>query len=260
MASRTISYRAVHTNTQWRKVRGHTSLDNALYGRNDGAPGLFAHRVRIDYGKHGEPLYALIWEDGASIGFIVKKDSSSSDGTVRVQVPIGALLEYEARSGASPSELEAHFVAPADRESQQELPASAGQLLSMQGEEGAAELKEHLVRERDVALAEAKRRDVLKSRGRLACEACGFNFAVVYGEVGAGFCEVHHLTPLAMRSGNETTSLDDLAILCSNCHSIIHRTFPMWPVTDLAACLASRATADDAQPPAAADTPQAARR
>lgn len=238
----TVTYRAVHKNTPWRKVHGHTSLDNALYGRNDGAPGLFDYRVRIDYKKHGEPLYAVIWEDNASFGFVVKKDSSCSDGTSRVQVPIQVLLGYEARGGASTTELETHF-SPATIElapsvaAPDEVPPEAKPSPSMEAEEGDVSLEEHLVRERNAALIDAKKADVLRATGRLACEACGFDFAVTYGEVGNGFCEVHHTKPLASRSGSETTSLQDLAVLCSNCHSIIHRTEPMWNVAALTAHL-----------------------
>lgn len=53
-------YRAVHKSTSSRKVRGHISLENALYGRDDGVPGLFKYKARIDYKKHGEPLHAVI--------------------------------------------------------------------------------------------------------------------------------------------------------------------------------------------------------
>lgn len=238
----TVTYRAVHKITPWRKVRGHTSLGNALYGRDDGAPGLFDYRVRIDYKKHGEPLYAVIWEDNASFGYVVKKDSSSSDGTSRVHVPIHVLLGYEARGGASVAELEAHFspatIKPApSAHAPDEVPPEVKPSPSMEAEEGAVSLEEHLVRERNAALTGAKKADVLRATGRLACEACGFDFAVRYGEIGNGFCEVHHTKPLASRSGSETTSLHDLAVLCSNCHSIIHRTEPMWSVAALVAHL-----------------------
>jgi 5-methylcytosine-specific restriction endonuclease McrA len=94
-----------------------------------------------------------------------------------------------------------------------------------------------------------QKRDILKAIGRLACKACKFDFGAGYGEVGTGFCEVYHLKPLASRDGNETASLKHLAIFCSNCHSIIHRTSPMWPVTDLAADISSRASADNAPLP-----------
>lgn len=241
-----VTYRAVHKNNPWRKVRGHTSLENALYGRNDGAPGLFDYRARIDYKKHGEPLYAVIWEDNATIGFVVKKDSSSRDGTSRVQVPVDVLLGYDASGGASTAELEAHFspaiIELAPSAAPEEAPPEAEPSLSMQAEEGRVSLEEHLVRERNAALVNAKKADVLRATGRLACEACNFDFAVTYGKVGNGFCEVHHTKPLGSRNGSESTSLKDLAVLCSNCHSIIHRTKPMWSVAALAAHLTAART------------------
>ena len=58
------------------------------------------------------------------------------------------------------------------------------------------------------------------------CEACGFNFEKRYGEIGKGFIEAHHLTPLSSLQG-ERVALDpvkDFAVLCSNCHKMIHRS------------------------------------
>lgn len=57
------------------------------------------------------------------------------------------------------------------------------------------------------------------------CQACGFNFSKVYGPLGARFIEAHHLVPLSQLKG-QIISLDpskDFAVLCSNCHSIIHK-------------------------------------
>lgn len=240
----TVNYRAVHKATSWRKVRGHTSLENALYGREDGAPALFDYRARIDYQKHGEPFYAVIWEDNANVGFVVKKDSASNDGTTRVKVPIDVLLGYEARGGASTTELEAHFfrattkMAPSDAPIYDVIKEQAP-VPSLQADEGAASLEQHLVRERNAALIEEKKTEVLRATRRLACEACGFDFFVTYGSVGKGFCEAHHTKMLGSRNGNETTTLQDLALLCSNCHSVIHRTKPMWSVAALASHLAA---------------------
>ena len=238
----TVNYRAVHKNTPWRRVRGHTSLENALYERKDGAPGLFDYKVRINYQTHGEPLYAVIWEDDASSGFVVKRDSSTSDGTARVEVPIDVLLGYDRKGGASTTQLEAYFspairtVAASKIEANLSSPASEPPTLP-HAEEGAVSLEQHLVRERNSGLIDTKKSEVLRSTGQLTCEACGFDFAEKYGEIGKGFCEVHHARPLGSRESSEITTIKDLAILCSNCHRIIHRTEPMWTVTDLAAYL-----------------------
>ncbi|WP_234384821.1 HNH endonuclease [Streptomyces sp. MMG1121] len=54
---------------------------------------------------------------------------------------------------------------------------------------------------------------------------CDFNFARAYGELGDGYIEVHHVTPLHA-SGARETKLDDLACLCANCHRMCHRSRP----------------------------------
>jgi predicted HNH restriction endonuclease len=44
-----------------------------------------------------------------------------------------------------------------------------------------------------------------------------------YGSLGSGFSEVHHLRPLSQRKSNEPTRLEELSIVCSNCHRMLHR-------------------------------------
>lgn len=92
-----VKYCAVHKNTAWRKAHGHTTLQNALYGQKNGAPGLFEHRGRIDYKTHGEPLYVVIWMGTEPFGFVVRKDTLSSDGTMRVQVDTALLQRTASR-------------------------------------------------------------------------------------------------------------------------------------------------------------------
>lgn len=46
-------------------------------------------------------------------------------------------------------------------------------------------------------------------------------FEETYGKIGEGFAHVHRLKPL--RSGERITSLSGLAVVCANCHSMIHR-------------------------------------
>lgn len=58
----------------------------------------------------------------------------------------------------------------------------------------------------------------------LKCNACGFDFEKVYGEVGKGYIEVHHKKPLS--SLDEAVVIDvkeDLITVCANCHRMIHR-------------------------------------
>lgn len=92
-----------------------------------------------------------------------------------------------------------------------------------EGEEGSVEgrvlYRVHKTRER--RKSEEKKRAVLGATGRLECEACGFDFLATYGERGRGFAECHHKLPLS--DGTRTTYLRDLAIVCANCHRMLHR-------------------------------------
>ncbi|WP_405600359.1 HNH endonuclease [Streptomyces sp. NBC_01410] len=93
--------------------------------------------------------------------------------------------------------------------------------------EGRVLYRRHRTRERNKGLRKKKIAAVLKSGGTLDCEACGFDFGAVYGERGEGYIECHHVVPLH-EAGEGTTKLSDLALICSNCHRMIHRSAP-WP-------------------------------
>jgi 5-methylcytosine-specific restriction enzyme A len=59
------------------------------------------------------------------------------------------------------------------------------------------------------------------------CQACAFNFKNRYGEIGDGFIEAHHLRPIATLEEGVPIKYDvvsDFAVLCANCHRMIHRT------------------------------------
>jgi 5-methylcytosine-specific restriction protein A len=58
------------------------------------------------------------------------------------------------------------------------------------------------------------------------CQACGLDFGEYYGEIGRGFIEAHHLRPIATLEEGVPVKYDvaaDFAVLCSNCHRMIHR-------------------------------------
>ena len=106
-----------------------------------------------------------------------------------------------------------------------------------EAEEGRVLTRAHLVRERSRKLVEAKRTAVLRTTGTLACEACGFDFAVTYGDRGTGFIEVHHAFPIHLLVPGTKTKLDDLHLLCANCHRMIHSRRPWLTLDQLRAYL-----------------------
>ncbi len=107
------------------------------------------------------------------------------------------------------------------------------ELAAMEGAERMA-LVRHRRREqslRDAKVTEARR----SGNGRLKCEVpgCGFDFELVYGDLGRDYAQVHHLKPLADRTTPSQTKLNDLAIVCANCHAMIHRGGKCRPLDKL---------------------------
>jgi hypothetical protein len=80
---------------------------------------------------------------------------------------------------------------------------------------------------REIAL-EIQRRNprlremALKHYGTI-CQVCGFDFGKTYGAIGDGFIEVHHIKPLSLSNIRTIVTLEDVAVVCSNCHRILHR-------------------------------------
>lgn len=89
--------------------------------------------------------------------------------------------------------------------------------------EGAILNTLHRRRERKSVIVSRKKEAVLSQTGALACEVCDFDFFAHYGELGRGFIECHHLLPLCELALPRNTRLDDLAVVCSNCHRMFHR-------------------------------------
>lgn len=59
------------------------------------------------------------------------------------------------------------------------------------------------------------------------CQACDLDFVKRYGAIGEGFIEAHHLKPISGLEEGAPVKYDvalDFAVLCANCHRMIHRT------------------------------------
>jgi 5-methylcytosine-specific restriction enzyme A len=98
----------------------------------------------------------------------------------------------------------------------------------------------HLTRERNRALIRKKREAVLRETGRLACEACGFDFNATYGSHGTGFIEVRHVSPLHTLQPGSRTRLQDLVVLCADCHRMVHARARWLTLLQLKELLAER--------------------
>jgi 5-methylcytosine-specific restriction protein A len=93
-------------------------------------------------------------------------------------------------------------------------------------------------KEMDFFVRNSKLVKLAKQHYNFTCQVCGFKFEDKYGQLGHNFIECHHLNPLSERDVRElensfTTSLHDVTVLCSNCHSMTHRKKPPLTVSEL---------------------------
>jgi 5-methylcytosine-specific restriction protein A len=95
--------------------------------------------------------------------------------------------------------------------------------------------------ERNTRLVQAKKQRALATLGRLACEACGFDFRERYGNRGEGFIECHHTKPVHTLKPGYKTKVGDLRLVCANCHRMIHAKRPWLTMEELARAVRSTA-------------------
>lgn len=107
------------------------------------------------------------------------------------------------------------------------------EILGFEGELRSAFVKH---RRREQGARAAKLAAVLREKGRLLCEVenCGFDFSERYGRLGNEYAHVHHLDPLsAAPASGRRVDLKRLAIVCANCHAMIHRGGECRPLKGL---------------------------
>lgn len=89
-------------------------------------------------------------------------------------------------------------------------------------EEGAKKRRLHLLRERNRAVVAKAKELRIEIDPLLHCEICNFSYLQKYGQIGKGFIEAHHIVPISELKEGSRTSPEDLALICSNCHRMIH--------------------------------------
>lgn len=90
--------------------------------------------------------------------------------------------------------------------------------------EGRLILRIREERQRSQALVDSAKRAFKAKHKRLYCEVCGFDFGTFYGDdLADGYIEAHHTKPISDSNEEVSTTIDGLAMLCANCHRMIHR-------------------------------------
>jgi len=127
------------------------------------------------------------------------------------------------------------YHAETNAENQQVLAAEETQAgLIVPSIEGRILSSTHLRRERDPRLVERLKDEYFDANGFIDCTVCAFDFERRYGTHGHKYMEAHHLKPISQLSpeGEETTA-DDLALICANCHRMVHRKSPWLTIEQL---------------------------
>ncbi len=100
-------------------------------------------------------------------------------------------------------------------------------------EEGKRILKQHYVRERNPSIIKKAKQLAISKNERLNCEICGFSFQERYGSRGKDYIEGHHRKPVSEMQEGDVTRVEDIALICSNCHRMIHAKDPWLSIEEM---------------------------
>jgi len=103
--------------------------------------------------------------------------------------------------------------------------------------EGKEVYRLHRTKERNPMVISQAKQLGLQNDPHLCCQVCGFSFIKTYGKLGQGFIEAHHTFPLSDLTEETETKIDDIALVCSNCHRMLHRRRPWLKLNELKSLL-----------------------
>ena len=99
--------------------------------------------------------------------------------------------------------------------------------------EGRRLEKIHRGHERNRKVIKLAKELALQRDHLLPCDVCGFSFITQFGELGEAFIEAHHTKPVASLKRGHRTKVEDIALVCPNCHRMLHRGESTVEVTEL---------------------------
>lgn len=110
------------------------------------------------------------------------------------------------------------------------------------GREGRLLTRIHVYKERDRGLVK-RAKDYYRrmNGGKLVCEACGTVPVDVYGEAGERTIEAHHKVPIEELQPDSETTTSDLAMVCADCHRVIHSRKPCLTIQEVRDLIAAHA-------------------
>lgn len=106
--------------------------------------------------------------------------------------------------------------------------------------EGKIVERTHKARERNSQVISLAKEKFKKLKGRLYCQVCGFDFEKTYGQIGKDFIEGHHTIAVSEMSNDHKTKVEDIAMLCANCHRMVHKKRPWLTMKNLGKLLKTK--------------------
>lgn len=111
------------------------------------------------------------------------------------------------------------------------------------GREGRILTRIHVYKERDRGLVK-RAKDYYRrmNGGKLTCEACGKVPVDLYGASGERIIEAHHKVPIEELQPDSETTTSDLAMVCADCHRVIHSRKPCLTIQEVRDLIAAQRT------------------
>ncbi|WP_277469724.1 MULTISPECIES: HNH endonuclease [unclassified Paenibacillus] len=88
--------------------------------------------------------------------------------------------------------------------------------------EGKRVYRLHRTIERNPNLIRAAKELYKQKDKYLSCMACGFSFIKQYGPIGENYIEGHHTVPISSMEDVYQAKIEDIALVCANCHRMLH--------------------------------------
>ena len=189
----------------------------------NGLGGAKYQRMNIDYGGLARKVGHFLGHHDPTqshVGALVEFDQRGDRWHWIMRPQLARALELLGWAGNEPLDVGV----PSAASTRSTTPAWDPDALAIEGE---PRLKVHLRRERNRDIARQKLESVRRTHGVVRCEACHFVASGRYRDLTSDLVEVHHGRPLSEAEGALETRLEDLAVLCPNCHRAIHATRPM---------------------------------
>lgn len=101
--------------------------------------------------------------------------------------------------------------------------------------EGKEKFKIHRSKERNQEVVRIAKKLYYEKDRYLSCQipVCRFSFLKFYGQIGEGYIEAHHIKPLSELTAETNTKIEDIVLVCTNCHKMLHRKRPWLSIDEL---------------------------